>query len=276
MCVSVLILTLNEEANLPNCLSSIDWCDDIVIIDSFSSDNTAQIAKKFGTRFIQHDFTGYADQRNFGLKEIDYKYPWILMIDADELVTTDLIKEIQSEIKNKKSNYSLYRLRIKYFFEGKWIRFSSGYPTWFGRLIRKGRVSVQGSVNEHCMTKGKIGYLKNHLLHYPFNKGYYSWFEKHNRYSSLEAKNIFESDFYRADFKEIFHSDPFIRRRAIKSFLIRLPMRPIIIFLSMFIFRLGFLDGKKGFDYCLLRMFYEFMINYKIRELKIRKQGSML
>ena len=276
MCVSTLILTFNEELNLPRCLASLSWCDDIVVLDSYSSDRTEQIANAAGVRFVQRTFDDYATQRNFGINQIDYKYPWILMIDADEIASSELIAEIESLIKNESLNVSLYRLRIKYYLMGKWIRFSSGYPTWFGRIIRKGSVFVEGSVNEHCMTEGKIGYLKNHLAHYPFNKGFHAWFEKHNRYSLMEAKNIFESQIYRANFKELLKRDPFIRRRAIKSFVYRSPGRPLIIFISMFIFRFGFLDGKPGLTYCLLRMIYEYMINCKIKELKIRQKGQIL
>ena len=96
--ISVLILTLNEEKNLANCLESLRWCDDVVVLDSFSIDNTKTIAQKYGAGFFQRKFDNYANQRNYGLSDIVYKHPWILMVDADEIVPPELVHEINMEV----------------------------------------------------------------------------------------------------------------------------------------------------------------------------------
>ncbi len=122
MDVSVLILTLDEEANLGSCLRSLTWCDDIVVLDSFSTDGTEEIARKAGARFVQRAFDDYASQRNFGLSEIEYKHPWVFMVDADEVVPPDLEEEIERETAACDSDVSLFRMRNKNFLMGRWIR----------------------------------------------------------------------------------------------------------------------------------------------------------
>ena len=271
MPVSVLILTLNEEVNLPNCLNSLKWCDDIVVLDSYSTDATEKIAKESGARFFQRKFDDYASQRNFGLNDIEYKYDWVLMVDADEVVTTDLALEIREAIKNVSSEICLFRMRIKYYFMGRWIRRSSGYPTWFGRLARIGRIKVDRNVNEILTTDGRICYLKNHLLHFTFNKGIYSWVEKHNRYSTMEAEELAYGTILFPKFREVFNSDPAVRRGAIKNLFYKLPGRPMLIFVALYFFKRGFLDGMPGLTFCTLRAFYEYLIDCKVREIKFRK-----
>lgn len=274
MRVSTLILTLNEEINLPYCLNSLTWCDDIVVLDSYSSDRTHAICMKKGVRFGQRKFDDYARQRNFGLNEIEYKHPWILMMDADEIIPPELVEEIRVTLDNGDPNICLYRLRIKYYLMGRWLRYSSGYPTWYGRLQRKGTVLVEGSINEHCQTDGKIGYLNKHLLHYPFNKGFHAWLEKHNRYSSMEAEAMMASSgLHDFRFRDLCASDPVIRRQALKKLLYLLPGRPLLMFCGLYFLRLGFLDGRPGMTFCLLRTFYEYMIDCKLTELKRRQNG---
>ncbi len=221
-------------------------------------------------RFFQRKFDNYANQRNYGLSEIEYKHPWILMVDADEIVPPELVHEISMAIIRDSLDISLYRLRIKYFFMNKWLRHSSGYPTWYGRLVKKGHAAVEGSINEHCITSEKIGYLKNHLYHYPFNKGFHAWFEKHNRYSSMEADALANAGNYPLKFKDLFSDDPLNRRKAIKQVMYKLPGRPILMFLSLLFVKRGFLDGGAGITFCILRMIYEYMIDLKVKETKKR------
>lgn len=164
---SILILTLNEEENLHRCLSVLDQCDDVVVLDSFSTDNTSIIAQKHQVRFYQREFDNYARQRNYGLSDISYKHKWLLMVDADEIVPTELIQEIVKVIEDKQASKNLYCMRRKDHFLGKWIKRSSGYPTWFGRLMKIGCVRVEREINEEYVTEGGVGYLENHLLHFP-------------------------------------------------------------------------------------------------------------
>lgn len=272
--VSVLILTYNESANLHRCLSSLNWCGDVVVLDSFSTDATVDIAHQYGARVFQRPFDNYAAQRNYGLTEITYTNPWLLMVDADEVVPPELAQEIKQTLASVEHDVCLLRLRRKDHFLGKWIRRSSGYPTWFGRLMRIGQVRVEREINEEFVTDGKVDFLREHLIHYPFNKGFAPWFEKHNRYSSMEAELIATEWFAPVTIRGLFDIDPALRRKTQKSLLYRLPGRPLLIFLLLYLVRGGFLDGRAGLTFCLLRSHYEFMINCKVRELGLRKQNS--
>ena len=276
MSVSVLILTLNEEINLPRCLKSLSWCDDIVVLDSFSTDSTKSIANNAGIRFVERPLDNYANQRNFGLNEIDYKHPWLLMVDADEEVSPELAQKIQMLPDNTSDDVCLYHILRKDYFLGKWIRRSSGYPTWFGRLMKLGRVHVERAINEEYHTDGQVAFLEEHLLHYPFNKGFHSWFEKHNRYSSMEAEAIVVSKSRQIGIKNLFSTDPVKKRKAIKELVYSLPGRPLLMFCALYFLRLGFLDGRPGFTYCVLRAIYEYMIDCKVKELTRRKQNLPL
>ena len=276
MKVSTLILTLNEELNLQICLSSLSWCDDIVVLDSYSSDRTELIAKNAGVRFMQRSFDDYANQRNFGLNKINYRHPWVLMVDADEVVSNELANEI-NEIENADADeFDLYYLRRKDFFQGKWIKHSSGYPTWFGRLARIGKVVVQRPINEEYCTRGKTGFLMEHLLHYPFNNGFDRWIEKHNRYSKMEAELLVNSNKEVLNWKNVISRNPTFRRKGIKSIVYRIPGRPLLIFCGLYFLRAGFLDGRAGLNFCLLKAFYEFLISCNVREIKLRKNEKAL
>ncbi len=269
---SVLILTLNEEANLPQCLESLSNSDDIVILDSFSNDKTTEVASNAGARIYKRKFDNYANQRMHGLTNITYKHPWLLMLDADELMTTSLDLEIRSSLASNSQQHSLYRLRRKDMFFGRWIKHSSGYPTWFGRLMKIGEVSITRPINEEYNTDGKVGYLEEHLIHHPFNKGINAWIEKHNRYSTMEAVQMTGNDKPNEyALTSLWNADPAIRRGALKYYVYQLPFRPLLIFIGMYIIKRGFLDGTAGFTFCVLRSYYEFIINCKYKELKYRK-----
>ena len=276
MDVSVLILTLNEEINLGRCLSSLVWCDDIVVLDSFSTDRTEEIACDAGARFVQRAFDDYASQRSFGLSEIDYRHPWVLMVDADEVVPPDLEEEIERETAACDSDVSLFRMRNKNFLMGRWIRRSSGYPTWLGRLARVGHVRMRRAINEQIHTEGRVRLLRGHLHHYSFNKGFNAWFEKHNRYSAMEAMEIVRGAGNRVRLSDLRAADPADRRRAVKRLVYALPARPLVVFLGLYVFRGGFLEGRAGLTFSALRAIYEFMIDCKVRELRRRKAGLPL
>jgi glycosyltransferase involved in cell wall biosynthesis len=154
--VSVLILTLNEEINIGECIDSCRWSDDIVVFDSCSSDRTRDVALAKGARVFQRPFDNYAGQRNAALSTVTYAHPWVLMVDADERVPADLAAEIAASVGSVSPRVVLFRMRRKDFFLGKWLKRSSGYPTWFGRLVRLGRVRVQREFNEEYIADGEI------------------------------------------------------------------------------------------------------------------------
>lgn len=276
MSISTLVLTLNEEANLPRCLQSLWWCDDVVVLDSLSQDGTKKIAESGGCRVAERMFDNYANQRNFGLNQISYKHRWVLMLDADETVPAELMSEMHAAVASCPESVAMFRMRRKDMFMGRWIRRSSGYPTWFGRLVCPGRIKVERDVNEEYHADGEIRLLKEHLVHYPFNKGFHSWFEKHNRYSTMEAMIADRQVMANVEWRGLLCRDPQTRRKTLKQLVYRLPARSLLMFLGLYIVRGGFLEGRAGLTFCALRALYEFMIDCKVKELRLRKAGLPL
>ncbi|MGC8495375.1 MAG: glycosyltransferase family 2 protein [Syntrophobacteraceae bacterium] len=274
--ISVVILTRNEEVDLPGCLASVVWSDDVVVFDSFSTDRTVEIAGEAGARVFQRRFDNYAAQRNAALEEVDYRHPWIVMVDADERWDRALFEEMSVAIRNGDPEVCLYYLRRKDFFRGVWLRRSTGYPTWFGRLMKPGMVRVEREINEEYCTSGRVGYLQGHFIHYPFSKGIDFWFERHNRYSSMEAARLVQETKGRLRVAALLSKDPVVRRKWLKQLAYRLPGRPFLVFLYLYLFRLGALDGLTGLGYCTLRTIYEYMIDLKVKELKQRQKGLPL
>jgi len=274
MNISVLILTLNEEENLPYCLSKLEWCDDVVVLDSLSTDRTKEIAEAGGARFFERAFDDFASQRNYGLHEIDYKHDWVLMLDADEETTPELVEEMRTVAANAPEGLALFRMRRKDYLFGQWMRRCNAYPLWFGRLVRPEKVTVTRAVNEEYHTDGEIGQLEGHLLHYSYNGGFDAWFAEQNLHSSMEAERLLSNeDHGRWKLADLFDKDPTVKRRALKHIAFALPGRPIIYFLYYYILKGGFLDGRAALTHSILRAFYEYMVDVKVKEGRRRQAG---
>jgi len=273
MSVSVLILTLNEEVNLDACLASVAWSDDIVVFDSFSSDRTVAIANAAGARVFQRTFDNYASQRNHALRDVTFRNAWVYMMDADERIPDELRVEILAAAASAPADVTVFRLRRKDLLFGRWLRRSSGYPTWAARLFRKDRVWMEREINEELHTDGKTSNLAGHFIHLPFNTGLAHWFHRHNRYSSMEAVSLLQEIREPLKWHNLVTRDPAVRRKHLKQLAYRLPGRPLLVFTYLYIVRLGLLDGIPGLHYCLLRMIYEYMIDLKVKELRRRQKG---
>ena len=273
--ISVVILTLNEELNLPRCLDAISWCDDVLIVDSFSSDATLRIAAERGVRVVQRAFDSFARQRNFALDHCELKHEWIFHLDADEVMTPALSAEILGCI--GATDKDAYRVSSKLMFKGKFLRHAGLFPWYQVRLGRRDklRFTQVGHGQREQLPANKIGTLKNSLLHFPFEKGLQDWIEKHNRYSTAEARqNVYgcaNEDFRLLD---LLSTETDRRRRAAKRIFSRLPCRTTIRFIYMYLFRGGILDGKAGFTYCRLLAWYEWLIVLKEREVKARARDK--
>jgi len=137
MSASALVLTYNEEKNIERCLKSLQWCDEVVVLDSYSTDRTIEIAKKLGAVVVMKEFEDYASQRNYGLNSIDYKNEWVLMVDADEIVPPELAQEIRERIVQAPSQVTMFRIaRIEHFLDGTLDHCMGNI--WYGRLVRRG------------------------------------------------------------------------------------------------------------------------------------------
>jgi glycosyltransferase involved in cell wall biosynthesis len=274
MCISTVILTLDEEVNLPGALQSLaGHCNDVVVFDSFSSDSTCAIAATFGARVVQRKFDDYASQRSAALA-LEFRHPWVLMIDADERMSPSLWEEMEGSVKSAGDDVCIFRMRRKDIVFGKWLKRSSGYPTWFGRLLRRGRVRIEREVNEQYLTDGAVAHLSGHLLHYPMNRGIAHWVDRHNQYSTMEARRLMVERQGPISLAALFSRDPTERRKTLKAISYRLPGRPLLVFCYLYLFRLGFLDGAAGYRYCRLRAFYEHLIDIKVDELAAANSPS--
>ena len=210
----------------------------------------------------ERSFTNYADQRNFGLA-LPFAHEWIVLIDADERMTRELSREIEQPSAGADDDTAMFRVRRKEMFMGRWSRRSPCYPSWFPRVMRRGRVRVEPEINEFYACDGRAGELTEHLIHYPFNKGIDWWFERHGRYSSAEARLLTARERVISSWDHLLSSDPLKRRAALNHLAYSLPGRPFLSFLYLYFIRLGFLDGRAGYHYASMRMAYEVMIDAK-------------
>src|SRR6476646_9277572 len=194
--VDVLIQTFNEEENLPHTLASLKgWVRHIFVVDSGSTDHTVEIATQYGATVVQHAWEGYAAQKNWALDNLPFESGWILILDADESVSDSLRAEIEGLVAKpidsvREAGFYLNRVFI---FMGRQIRHCGYFPSWNLRLFKRGKARYEDRmVHEHMIVAGPTGYLKHLLLHED-RRGLEHFFAKHNRYSTLEARAIFES-----------------------------------------------------------------------------------
>jgi glycosyltransferase involved in cell wall biosynthesis len=263
--VSCLIYTLNEQVNLPYCLASLGWCDDLVIVDSFSSDGTQALARAAGARFVQHSFTGFGDQRNWSLEHVPLRHPWALILDADECVPPELATELAERLPGVPDEVAAFRVRRRFHLWGKWLRYSSLYPTWVIRLVRVNQVRyVNRGHAETQVVDGRIDSLEHDLLD-ENHKGLEDWWARQNLYSTQEAR--YELDQKAGSWWDLFARDPLRRRAALKSLAWRLPGRPCWYFLYVYFLRRGFLDGAAGLRFCAMKAAYQLMITTKKQEM---------
>lgn len=274
MPVSTLILTLNEEGNLPKCLEALSWSDDVVVFDSYSTDATLDVAKAAGARVVQRKFDNWSTHQNWAVENIEFRHPWVYYSDADEVVPAALRDEILGVTADTQRQEVAYRVRFRNMLCGQWIRRSSLYPSWIPRLWRPEKIRWKRQANPIAVIDGPVGFLQNHFEHYSFNKGFHAWFDKHNKYSSHEAiETLKELDHGTVDWSGLMARDPARRRMALKHLSFRLPGRPYAKFLYMYLLRMGFLDGRAGLTYCTLQAIYEYMICCKVKELRRREKG---
>lgn len=267
--ISVLILTKNEQQDLPDCLRSVAWADDIHVYDSYSDDDTVAIALRSGAVVTQRVFDNWAAHQNWGLANIPFRYPWVLYIDADERVTPELKTSIEEVLRGPEANVA-FRVRRRDFLDERWLKYSQASP-FYMRLFRPGKMRYERLVNPVSIPDGPVGNISGYLDHYPFSKGITHWLNRHNSYSTFEAVQISENRDANVPFNIIqaFSGGNFNQRRYHqKELFYRLPCRPLLKFALLYFFKRGFLDGRPGFTYACLQSIYEYMIVLKTHELQ--------
>ncbi len=278
MGVSVLILTKNEEINIERCLDSLSWSDDIVVFDSFSDDRTVELAEQLGARVIQRKFDNWSAHQNWGVENIKFKYPWVYYTDADETCDDQLRDEL-AQLSELDQDYSAFQVRRKDYFMGRWLKRSQLYPTWITRAFRPEKIRYERLVNPVAVVDGETGKLDGHIIHYPFSHGVGHWIDRHNKYSQMEALDLISEVVEKIHFAEFFSRDAAVKRRALKTLAYKMPGRPVLIFIYLYFFRLGLLDGLPGLRYSIMRAMYEYMIDLKVAELRYKErisEGEML
>ncbi|MGD0796166.1 MAG: glycosyltransferase family 2 protein [Acidobacteriaceae bacterium] len=266
--ISVLILTKNEEQDLPACLASVAWSDDIHVFDSHSTDATQQIARDAGAHLHTRIFDDYATHRNAALSN-PFKHPWLFLLDADERPTPELSQEMQRVVVEAPANTAGFRLRRRDFLFGAWLKHAQISP-YYIRLVRPDRARYTRAVNEVLELNGPVASLTQPLDHFPFSKGISAWVAKHNIYSTMEAELIVRGEgLQRPTLRAaLTHPDFHTRRLHQKAIFYRLPARPLVKWCYMMFIRGAVLDGPAGVTYATLQSIYEYLIVLKTRELR--------
>ena len=246
--ISVVVITRNEERSIQKCLEGVKWADEIIVVDSFSGDRTAEIAGAFGAKVFQKKFEGYGSQKNYAVEKASNE--WILSVDADEVVTAGLKDEILETIKNP-SKCAAFKIPRKLYFQGRLMKRGGCSPDYQMRLFKKGAAKFDlEPVHERLLFDGPTGKLKNSIIHYSY-ENLTDYFERFNRYTSLDAVKRRQKG-ARA---ELWH-------RVV----------PFHKFISMYFLKLGFLDGRQGLDWAVLCAFYDIVKFMKLRELEDEKK----
>jgi glycosyltransferase involved in cell wall biosynthesis len=258
--------------------------DDVHVYDSGSTDATTAIAAHAGASVVvrpsgcgQELFGGNeAEHKNWALANIAFKYDWVLHLDADERVTPELATSIRRAVQSPADKVA-FRIRRRDFWGNRWLKHVQTSP-YYLRLFRPEKMRYQRVINPVSIPDGPVSELAGYLNHYPFSKGMAHWLKRHNSYSSLEAQQILRNRAEHQSFslrQALFGKDLNQRRSHQKELFYRLPARPFLKFLLLYIGKCGFLDGSAGFHYALLQAFYEYMILLKTRELTSRSSSPV-
>jgi glycosyltransferase involved in cell wall biosynthesis len=285
--VSVIVPVRNEARNLPRCLESLAGFGEIYVIDSQSTDDTVEIAQSRGAKVVQFHYAGgWPKKRQWAMDTLPFAYDWILLLDADEILTPELVEEIRRAVQNPGVNG--YSIRLQLYFLGRVLRHCDA-SFWKLSLFRKGRGRFECrlkdqdasmadmEIHEHVVVDGPSAELRNALVHHNVDS-LSRYILKHNEYSNWEARVLLKAEGDPEDDPEEMSADLFgtqaQRRRWLKRNLYRLPGSPVLLFLYRYVFRLGFLDGVPGLIYCTFQAVQMFHSKAKIYELEYKLKAG--
>ena len=273
--ISIIIPVKNEEKNLKKSLSSVLWADEIFVVDSNSTDKTLEIANDFKTKIVQFEFNGtWPKKKNWSLENLPFKNEWVFVLDADEVLHNDAEEEFRKIVTASNQPNVGYWINRRFMFMGKWLE-NAYYPNWNLRLFKHklGRYeklteidtqSGDNEVHEHVFVEGKTAHLRTEMDHYAF-PSVDVFVEKHNRYSNWEAR-VSVDRFLNE--KSTLQQGNVNKRRLIKKISQKLPFRPTLRFLYVFLWQKGFLDGKEGYYFARMHAMYEMLCVAKTFEMK--------
>lgn len=286
--VSLIVLTYNEEVNVEHCLKSVcDWVGEIIIVDSFSTDKTLEICRKYTAKIYQHPFENQAKQFNWALDDVPIAYDWVMRLDADEMVTPELAGEIKRTLDGEEarrrggwearrlgSDVTGMYLKRRVYFMGRWMKHGDYYPMWFLRIFRKGKGRYEEITEEHIvLSEGRAVRLKHDFIDYN-RKGLSFWVDKHNHWSIGEMLDTMaimgDGHLPPGTVKPSLFGSQVQRTRWLKKNLYgRCPLfiRAFLYFFYRYILRFGFLDRKEGLIFHFLQgCWYRFLVDAKIYE----------
>ena len=281
--LTAIILTYNEERNIVDCLGSLsDLADQILIVDSYSTDRTLEILKGYDVEVIQNPFSNYSAQRNWALQNLPIKNNWILNIDADHRITPELAAELRTRFSTGILNdvNGLLASRRTMFMD-KWIKYGGHYPTYHAIIFRKGFGKCEERLyDQHFKVEGKTERLKGDVIDL-ITESLTTFTARHNKWSDLESLEQYEGSLKNNQklIQGKLSGDPIQQRRYMKNLYDRFPLfvRPFVYFLVRYFLRFGFLDGKQGLIFHFLQCFwFRFLIDAKIYELQKKKNINSL
>lgn len=281
--ITIIIPVRNEARNLPRCLASLEGAGEIIVVDSQSSDETCEIARRYGAQVIQfHYYRGWPKKRQWALDNVPLKFDWVLLLDADEALTPQLKQEIRAAI--DRAEVAGYWIRLDMHFLGRRLRhcgatfsklslFRRGKGRFECRLAGQDLSMCDMEVHEHVIVDGQTRQLRSAIVHH--NVGSLSrYLEKHNEYSNWEARVWAEATDHAAALSPRLLGTQAQRRRWIRKYFFMLPGSPLFLFLYRYLLRFGFLDGKPGFFYCALQAIQLVQVKAKIYELQLHRASS--
>jgi glycosyltransferase involved in cell wall biosynthesis len=278
--VSVIVPVRNEAINLPRCLESLRGVGEIYVVDSQSSDDTAEIARSFGANVVQFRYAGgWPKKRQWAMDTLPLAYDWVFLVDADEALTPELAEEIKRAIQDPR--FDGFYIALQMFFLGRVLRrggagfyklslFRRGKGHFECRLKEQDASMADMEVHEHVIVEGKSARLKNPLLHHNV-ESISRYIQKHDEYANWDARVWLEGEANSAELPPSLFGSQAQRRRWLRKRLFKLPGSSLLLFIYRYFFRLGFLDGVPGLIYCAFQGIQFFHIKAKIYELRSRK-----
>ncbi len=265
--VSVVILTKNEGQDLPACLESLGWCEDVHVLDSGSSDQTVAIAQRYGARVSTNAFKSFGQQRNWAIDHCAVKHEWILFLDADERSTPEFMSAVKAAVGSASAGVAGFYCCWKMMLGERWLKRSDNFPKWQFRLFRKGRARFidVGHGQKEGEVDGRIEYIREPYLHYAFSRGWDVWTERHRKYARQEAEERSGKSLKLQDLVSPHGSK---RNPAIKLLLGKLPGWPQFRFFYSYVLKGGWLEGREGLIYCRKIMWYEQQTQREMSRLK--------
>jgi glycosyltransferase involved in cell wall biosynthesis len=272
--VSILIPIKNEAANLPRCLASVAWADQVFVVDSQSQDGSADIARAAGATVVQFDFNGtWPKKKNWALENLPFRHEWVFILDADEVLPPAAEAEFRAIVTDPAHPVDGYWINRRFMFMGRWLAHAY-YPNWNLRLFRhrlgrhekiteENTESGDNEVHEHVLVDGRTGRLGSEIDHYAF-PSVEVFVEKHNRYSNWEARVAVSGRLGASELQSAHVG----WRRQLRTRSLGLPFRPFLRFCYVYFWQRGFRDGREGYYFARLHAFYEFLSIAKTHELR--------